>query len=797
MSQPRPGQAQDFLRAIVSEDLRAGRHQSIVTRFPPEPNGYLHIGHATSVVLNFGVAAETGGRCHLRFDDTNPETEEQKYVDSIIDTVRWLGYEWGEHLYFASDYFERMYLYAEALIRQGRAYVDSLSEEEIREYRGTVTEPGRASPYRDRSAAESLDLFRRMRAGEFPDGAHVLRARIDLASNNMLLRDPVLYRIRHAAHYRTGDAWCIYPLYDYAHPIEDAIECVTHSFCTLEFENNRALYDWVVEHIPRGDPPLVPPGSRPRQFEFARRNFEYTIVSKRKLLELVNGGWVSGWADPRMPTLAGLRRRGFTPEAVRGFCEMVGVGKVENRVDIALLEYAIRDDLNRKAPRVLCVLRPLKVVLTNYPEDRVEEFDAPLFPHDVPRDETRALPFSRTLFIDRDDFMEDPIPGFFRLAPGREVRLRYAYIIRCDEVVRDEAGQVVELRCTYHPETRGGKAPAGRTIKGTIHWVSADHAVPCQARLFDRLFTVPDPEAGDADFKTYLNPDSLAVMDGALIEPSVAGDPPGRHYQFERLGYFFSDPEDSAPGRLVFNRTVTLRDTWAKVAARARSGEAGAPGPGGRGSAPAAAGEAPAAREPAPRAAGAVAAAPSRSPELRARQDRYRRELGLGAEEAEILTRDAATADFFDAAVAPDRARAGGVANWIIHELPRALEGRALADLPFEGGRLGELVAMVETGSVSSSAARGVLAEMVRTGAAPGEVVERRGLEQVSDPDRLGPVIDQILERNAPKVEEYRAGRTGLLGFFVGQVMEATGGRANPELTKRLIQERVGSGGGA
>jgi glutaminyl-tRNA synthetase len=604
MNEPRPEPQQDFLRSIVAEDLRTGRHTSVVTRFPPEPNGYLHIGHATSVVLNFGIAAEHGGRCHLRFDDTNPETEEQKYVDSIIDTVAWLGFDWGEHLYFASDYFDAMFAFGEHLIRTGRAYVDSLSEAEIREYRGTVMEPGRPSPYRDRSAEESLDLFRRMRDGEFADGAHVLRGRIDMASNNMLLRDPVLYRIRHAEHYRTGGRWCVYPLYDYAHPIEDAIECVTHSFCTLEFENNRALYDWVIDHLPRGEAPAgIPPESRPRQYEFARRNFEYTIVSKRKLLALVNGGYVNGWDDPRMPTIAGLRRRGFTPEAVRTFCEMIGIGKSENRADISQLEYAIRDDLNQKAPRVLCVLRPLRVVVTNYPEGQVEEFEAPLFPHDVPREGTRPVPFARVLYIDREDFREDPPQGFFRLSPGAEVRLRYAYVIRCDEAVKDDQGNVVEVRCSYHPETRGGKAPEGRTIRGTIHWVSADHALPCTVRLYDRLFTVPDPESDDADFRTHLNPESLVVREDALIEPSVADDPPGSHYQFERVGFFISDPLESQPDRLVFNRTVTLRDTWAKRTAEREP--ARAPGKPRRPAAPTAPPAAPAepSRSAAPRAA--------------------------------------------------------------------------------------------------------------------------------------------------------------------------------------------------
>jgi glutaminyl-tRNA synthetase len=762
---------QDFIRAMVAEDLRTGRYDGIVTRFPPEPNGYLHIGHAKSIVLNFGIAAETGGRCHLRFDDTNPETEDVRYVESIMDTVRWLGYDWGEHLYFASDYFDEMYSFAEHLIREGKAYVDSQSEEEIRENRGSVTEPGRASRFRDRPVEESLDLFGRMRAGEFPNGAHVLRARIDMASPNMLLRDPILYRIRHAHHYRTGDRWCVYPLYDYAHPIEDALECVTHSLCTLEFENNRPFYDWVVENLPLR--------CRPYQTEFARLNLDFTVMSKRKLLELVRAGHVSGWDDPRMPTIAGLRRRGVTPEAVRAFCEMIGVTKAENRVDIGKLEYAIRDDLNHRAPRVLCVLRPLRVVLTNYPDGAVEELDAPYWPHDVPNEGSRPLPFSRELFIERDDFMEDPPKGFFRLSPGAEVRLRYGYVIRCDEVVRDGAGEVVELRCTYDPETRGGRTPDGRVVKGTIHWVSAEHSLPCEVRLYDRLFRVPDPEAGEEDFKAELNPDSLVVLADARVEPSVRGDEPGSRYQFERLGYFCSDPEDSRPDSLVFNRTVTLRDAWAKRA-RPDAGAAPAEPRAGRRQAPRAE------REPRP----ARAAPPERDPGLEERRRHYVAALGVAEEEAEILTREEAHAVLFEAVVGAG-ASPRGAANWVIHELPREIGGRTLENLPFSGADLGGLVGLVEDGTLSSSAAREVLAEMVETGEHPRQVVERRGLRQISDPGALAPVVEEVLAANAGKAQAYRGGKVGLLGFFVGQVMARTGGKANPELAKTLIRERL------
>jgi glutaminyl-tRNA synthetase len=554
----------NFITEIIDDDLRHGRYRKIVTRFPPEPNGYLHIGHAKSICLNFGLALDYGGECNLRFDDTNPETESLEYVDAIKRDVAWLGFQWSRELY-ASDYFERLYQMAVHLIEAGKAYVDSLSEEEIGAYRGTVTEPGRPSPYRDRSVEENLDLFRRMRAGQFPDGAHVLRAKIDLTSRNMKLRDPVLYRIVHARHYRTGDAWCLYPLYDFAHPLSDAIEGISHSLCTLEFENNRAIYDWLIEHL-RGTCGL-PSSPRPHQYEFARLNLDYTVLSKRKLIRLVEGGHVRGWDDPRMPTISGLRRRGVTPEAIREFANRIGVARANSRVDPAIFDAAVRDDLNYRAPRVLAVLRPLRVVLTNLPEGTVEHLEAPYWPHDVPRTGTRVVPFSREIYIERDDFLEHPPKGFHRLVPGGRVRLRHAYVIRCDEVVRDGSGQVVELRCTYDPDTLG-RQPAGGPVKGTIHWVSAAHAVPAEIRLYDRLFRVPDPEAGDGDFVAQLNPQSLVVVHG-WVEPSVLGDPPDTRYQFERLGYFWQDPVDSRPDRLVFNRIVTLRDSWAKLARRA------------------------------------------------------------------------------------------------------------------------------------------------------------------------------------------------------------------------------------
>ncbi|HSA56778.1 MAG TPA: glutamine--tRNA ligase/YqeY domain fusion protein [Gemmatimonadaceae bacterium] len=551
----------DFIREMVAADAASNRFgRPIATRFPPEPNGFLHIGHAKSICLNFGIAKEFNGRCNLRFDDTNPFTEDIRYVEAIKQDVQWLGFQWDAELY-ASDYFEQLYEIAERLVNAGKAYVDSENEEEIRKGRGTVTTPGTESPYRNRSVAENLDLLRRMRAGEFPDGAHVLRAKIDMAHPNMIMRDPLLLRIRNAAHYRRGDAWCIYPLYDFAHGLSDAIEGITHSLCTLEFKDNNDIYRWLVHEAGFERPP--------EQTEFARLELDYTVLSKRKLLRLVSDGYVSGWDDPRMPTIAGLRRRGVTPEAVRNFAEAVGVARKPARAELATFEHYMRDDLNMRVPRVLCVVKPLRIVVTNYPEGQVEELDAPYYPHDVPKEGSRKLPFSRELWIERDDFMEDPPKKFFRLAPGREVRLRYAYFITCKEVVRDSSGEIVELRCTYDPATRGGDAPDGRKVQGTIHWVSAARALDCEVRLYDRLFAIPDPDTVDEgkDFVTALNPASLVVVRDAKIEPSVGADPVGTRYQFERTGYFMSD-QDSTPEHLVFNRIVTLRDTWAKVKER-------------------------------------------------------------------------------------------------------------------------------------------------------------------------------------------------------------------------------------
>jgi glutaminyl-tRNA synthetase len=552
----------DFIRDIIRADVDAGRVGSVVTRFPPEPNGYLHIGHAKSICLNFAIADEFAGRCHLRFDDTNPTREEHEFIASIIDDVRWLGFDWGDHLYFASDNFETLYGWAEHLISAGKAYVDDLSQDEIRGHRGTLTEPGRDSPYRNRGNDENLDLFRRMRAGEFPDGARVLRAKIDMASGNINLRDPVIYRILHAEHPRTGNDWCIYPTYDFAHGQSDAIEGVTHSLCTLEFEDHRPLYDWLIDNLP------VP--ARPRQVEFARLNLFYTVLSKRVLTRLVAEGHVAGWDDPRMPTISGLRRRGVPALAIRDFVKRVGISKNDNTVEVALLDHCIRELLNKTAERRLAVLRPLKVVIENFDEGKEEELDAVNNPEDAAAG-TRAVPFSREIYIERDDFMEDPPKKFFRLAPGREVRLRYAYFITCTDVIKDDAGEVTELRCTYDPATRGGSAPDGRKVRGTIHWVSASHGVEAEVRLFDHLFTRPDPGA-EGDIVDDLNPESLTVLKDCRLEPALADARPGEALQFERQGYFCLDP-DSSPDKPVFNRTVALRDSWAKI--KSKDGQKG------------------------------------------------------------------------------------------------------------------------------------------------------------------------------------------------------------------------------
>ncbi len=773
----------NFIHDIIEDDLESGRHDAVVTRFPPEPNGYLHIGHATAIVLNFETAKKYGGRCHLRFDDTNPLTEEREYVESIQEDVRWLGYDWGEHLYFASDYFEKMYECALHLIKEGKAYVDSLSEEEIREYRGSATEPGKNSPYRERSVEENLELFEKMRAGEFEDGEHVLRAKIDMSAANILMRDPLLYRIRFATHHNTGDNWCIYPMYDYAHCLEDAYEHITHSMCTLEFENNRAIYDWVIEN--------TPVESRPRQYEFARRNLAYTVTSKRKLRRLVEEGVVDGWDDPRLPTIAALRRRGVPPSAIRKFCRMMGISKSENRVEYSQFEYAIRDDLNMKAPRVMGVLRPLKVVVTNYPEGEVEWLDAPYYPEDVPKEGSRKIPFSRELYIERDDFHEDPPSDWYRLSPGAEVRLRYGYYITCDEVVKDDDGEVVELRCTYDPKTRGGDSPDGRTVKGTLHWVSGSHALGCEVRLYERLFEVEDPTGDpDTDYMDHLNPDSLEVLKNCLVEPSIAQDDVDRRYQFERKGYFWRDPFEAADENLVFNRIVALRDSWEQKQKEKRKRE-----------------DEKRRREKERRREKALKAqrdadtgdliseerrrARSEHPELARRFERYQEEFAISESDADLLTADTKTAEFFDEVLQEfDDAKAA--APWVVNVvLARVGEEETVEDLNTSPAEVASILKMVADDRITTQAATDVFELLLESDGDPETIVVEQGLEKVADASALEPIIDEILDGHPDEVERYRGGNKRLVGFFIGQAMKATQGAADPVKVRELLQEKL------
>lgn len=764
-------ESRNFIQQIIDADRASGRVTGdIITRFPPEPNGYPHIGHAKAICLNFSLAEEYNGRCHLRFDDTNPETEDMEYVRAMKNDIRWLGFDWHEHEYYASDYFEQLYDLAVRLIEGGKAYVDSQTSEEIRSTRGTVTEAGVHSPYRDRSVEENKKLFATMREGAFPDGAHVLRAKIDMASPNMLMRDPVLYRIKHAAHYRRANEWPIYPLYDFAHPLSDAIEGITHSLCTLEFDVHRPLYDWLVD--------ALFPAPRPHQYESARLNLDYTVTSKRKLLQLVKDGYVDGWDDPRMPTISGMRRRGYTPESLRRFCEMIGVAKADNRVDMAMLEFAVRDDLNARAPRVMCVLDPLKVVLTNIEAGSVEELDAPYWPHDIPNEGSRLVPLTREIWIERDDFMEVPSKKFHRLVPGGEVRLRYGYIIRCDEVIKDASGNVVELRCSVDKNTRSGdSAPStessNRKVKGTIHWVSISHGVPVEVRLYDRLFSVANPddvEEGQT-FLYHLNPESMTVVE-AILEPAATGSQALDRYQFERQGFFFQDEKALKEGKTVWNRTITLRDTWANI------------------------------KEP-------VVVAPSK-PETKpapvvtqrdplegldektiGRVHDLDKKHGIGIDDAAILAVRPKVMAFFEEAATS--AAAGAVANWLINELRPLLPENGLDALPFSASQFARLVTLHADNTLSSRLAREVLVEMISSGESPDQIVDRLGLKQISDEGALLAMVHDVLSTHADRVQAYKDGKTGLIGFFMGQVMAKSGGAANPGTVKSLLERELGA----
>ena len=770
----------NFIREIIEQDLAANTHQGrVVTRFPPEPNGYPHIGHAKSICLNFGLARDYQGTCHLRFDDTNPTTEDIEYVEALRRDIRWLGFDWGEHEYYASDYFGQLYDFAVILIKKGLAYVCSLTDAQIREYRGSLSEPGRPSPDRDRPIEESLDLFARMRAGEFEEGRYVLRGRIDMGSPNMKMRDPLFYRIRHAHHYRQGDSWPIYPFYDFAHCLSDSIEDITHSICTLEFENNRELYDWIIKET--GVQKV------PRQYEFARLALATTITSKRKLLQLIKDKLVDGWDDPRMPTLSGMRRRGYTPEAIRDFCDMIGVARANSTVDFEKLEYAVRNDLNHRAPRVMVILDPLKVTITNWPEGKVETLEASYWPHDVPREGSREVPFGGTLFIEREDFMEAPPRGYHRLSPGGEVRLRYGYFLKCEGVVKDAAGEVVELLCTIDPDTRGGSAKDGRKVKGTIHWVSAAHALPIEVRLYDRLFWADEPGAGGRDFLDDLNPDSLTILT-AMAEPSMASAAVGDHFQFERTGYFILDAAAEAGRPAVYNRVVTLKDSWARKTATPEPDAAPSPAPevavgqevdSGRGD-----------RRPSRRnRAYERQKAREASPILAERFARYGGELGLGEEEADLLSGDLALSDLFEAALPGCQAQS--LARWIVNELLRALKDTPVDALPFGPDKLAALVRMLDAGTINGTVAKEVFEAMMERGADPEQLVKDKGLEQLDDASALSGIVDGVLAESPEELERLRGGDKRLMGLFIGNVMKATGGKANAQLVRQLIQEKI------
>lgn len=752
--------AENFLTDIIDRDVAKGKHEHIVTRFPPEPNGYAHIGHAIASYINFGLARDYGGFTRLRLDDTNPLTERLEYAEGIINDMAWLGWEWAGDVSYASNYFDELYGMAQRLVRAGKAYVDSVDEEEMSRLRGTATSPGTPSVYRDRSVEENLELLERMKAGEFANGAHVLRAKIDLMNNNMKLRDPVLYRIVNAPHYRTGDAWHIYPSYDFAQAPSDALDGVTHSLCSLEFTDNRAVYDWLMDNLWDGP--------RPRQYEFGRRSLEYTVVSKRKLIELVNRGAVTGWDDPRMPTLAGLRRRGVRPEAIRDFAGRVGLSRTNRTVDLALLEYAIRTDLNPLSPRVMAVLDPLKVTLTNY-EGAGDTVDAPYWPHDIPKEGSRPLPLGRELYIDRSDFQETPERGFRRLSPGGGVRLRHAFVIYCDEVVKDQNGTVTELRCTFEPDS------GSSDVRGVIHWVAVDGAVPAEFRLYDRLFLVPNPDEDDVPFTDKLNPDSLTVKHG-FVEPSVLTDAPDTRYQFERTGFFVQDSVDSTPDALVFNRIIELNVTHKGQAHGETNAELAARGERRKSRQP----RAESARaEPQPDVSSQLSA------EEAAQFERFKKD-GANREEAAVLAKDEVLAGYFSAAKTLTGSRQ--LAGWVVNEIARD-RNRETVPPP----NLAELIGLVEGGTLSTRLAKEVFAEMAETGQGAREIVSARGLEQVSDVGELEAVIERLIAQNPDKAAAYRGGKTGLLGFFVGQLMRETNGQANPQLAQDLVKRKLQS----
>jgi glutaminyl-tRNA synthetase len=757
-----------FIAERVKEDLASKKYDGrVATRFPPEPNGYLHMGHAKSICLNFGLARDYGGVCHLRMDDTNPTTEDMEYVEGIKRDVKWLGFDWGENMFYASDYYQRLYDIALKFIDEGKAYVEDLSEEEISAYRGTVTEAGKPSPYRSRSPKENRELFERMQKGEFKPGSKVLRAKGDLANPNMKMRDPLMYRIKDSPHYRTAHTWHVYPFYDFAHCFSDAFEGITHSICTLEFENNRELYDWYLQQVTFAGAPK----RMPEQIEFARLNIDYTVLSKRKLLELVKDKHVSGWDDPRMPTLSGMRRRGYTPEAIRAFCDMIGIAKSNSLVDIGKLEFCVREDLNSRSARLLCVLRPLKVVIENWPEGKTETIDAPLWPQDAARKDARQIPMSKTLYIEKSDFQETPEKDFHRLVPGGEVRLRFGYIIKCERVVKDGSGAITELRCSYDPASAHGGSADGRKIKGIIHWVSAEHAKDVEVRLYDRLFKDPNPDGGEAHFLTHMNPHSLEVITDAKIEPHGLTAAPGTYWQLERQGFFFTDPVSSKAGAPVFNRAVGLKDSWTKKE------------------------EAPARpvkqqqAKPAANAAETVKvfeAAPT--PALQAAREKLKASGTMSEEEAVLLTRNDVVHAFFDKVAGSDTQLFKPAAKWIVNQLlPLAKDDLSALKLTPEQFR--ELIALGETKAISQGAARQVLGVMFDKGGDPKAIVAQLGLQQVSDAGAIEKIVKAVLDKHPEQTAKLKAGEAKMAGFLVGQVMKESKGQANPQLVQAAIDK--------
>ena len=745
--------SKNFLRRIVEKDLNSGKYKEIVTRFPPEPNGFPHIGHAKSISINFGIAKDYQGHCNLRMDDTNPTTEDTKYVEALKDAVQWLGFEWDNSVRFTSDYFSQIHEYATQLIKMDKAYVDSLSEDEIREYRGTVTEGGKRSKYANRTVEENLDLFERMRKGEFKDGEHVLRAKIDMGSANMKMRDPLLYRIRHAHHFRAGDTWAIYPMYDFAHCLSDYIEGVSHSICTLEFENNRDIYDWVLETLG-----LVTP--RPYQHEFARLGINYTVMSKRKLLELVQDGVVNGWDDPRMPTIAGYKRRGYTPESILNFCDTIGVAKANSMVDVAQLEFAIRDDLNAKVPRIMCVLDPLKVTITNH--DGFEEIEASYYPHDVPKEGSRKLPFSKEIYIERDDFEENPSKGYFRLSPNQPVRLKYAYIITCKEVIKDANGNIIEIKADYHSNSKSGEDSSGIKVKSAIQWVEATEAKSVEVRVYERLFKNEAPK-GIED----INPNSLKIIKNALIEPAVITEKPDVRFQFERQGYFYTDPIDYTDEAPVFNKIVALKESSSKKKKASKQ----------------------VIKAQAKKAQIDGEVTPMNEAE-EALFNHYSTNLKLNNEVANTLARDAKLSDFYQEAVEAFKSPVS-IANLVANEVARELKHKEINELKFTPKQIAEVIKMIDNKTISTKIAKQVFEEMVKSGENPIKIVESKGLIQISDPAVILPIIDEVIAKNPENVEKFRGGNTKLLGFFVGQVLKATRGKGNPTVVNRLVGERL------